>query len=41
MLLGETVGQGAPRPLYPLGRAIGPAPFLRYRRLLFKTSFRM
>ena len=35
------MGQGAPRPLYPLGRAIGPAPFLRRRRLLLHSSFRM
>ena len=34
MLHGGTVEQGAPRPLYPLGRAIGPAPVLRLRKLI-------
>ncbi len=36
-----TTGQGAPRPLYPHARGIAPGPFLRCRRLLFQTSFRM
>ena len=33
--------QGLSQPLYPCGRAIGPAPILRYRKLIVQTSFRM
>ena len=41
-LIGGTVGQGAPRPLYPRGtRGIAPGPNLRRRRLLLQSFFRM
>ena len=41
-LIGGTVGQGAPRPLYPHGtRGIAPGPNLRRRRLLLQSFFRM
>ena len=33
--------QGLAQPLYPSGRAIGPAPILRLRKLIEQTSFRM
>ena len=53
MLLGETeqgaprppyppkTRQGPMRPPYPGSRAIGPAPFLRWRKHIVQTSFRM
>ena len=40
MLLGETK-QGPMRPPYPGSRAISPAPFLRWKKHIVHTSFRM
>ena len=41
MMIVERMSRGLCGPRTPCSRAIGPAPFLRYRRRLFHSSFRM